>query len=432
MRRTSLILAHALLIALAICAQCAPASSPLDAYIQQPDTSYTWHKDAETKLPGNVTRVQISMTSQTWHGIVWKHELDIFRPEKPRDGSTALLMIRGGQPDAGTVNAAAQGAILTGMPMAILSDVPNQPLFGGLREDEIISYTFVQCLQSGDNTWPLLFPMTKSAVRAMDTIQKIAAAQWKSPVKGFVVTGASKRGWTTWFTGAVDKRVIGIAPAVYDNLNLPAQMRQQVACYGAYSMQIKDYTEKSLPQLLSTDKGKEFARIVDPYTFLKRLTMPKLLLLGSNDPYWTLESANLYYNDLLGDKHIMYAPNTGHGALDTLQGLQALASFAVLCSKRQKLPALNWAYGYKPDGLRLTIRPAKAPASVRVWTAISDTRDFRWSRWTDQKIAAQQGAYKFTLARPKTGYAAMFGEVSYPGSLAPLSLSTTPRILAAK
>ena len=422
-----------LLVACAAAGAAAPVQTPpLTAYVVQPDASYTWHKVSDTRLENGVARTQVEMTSQTWHGIVWKHKLDIFRPKKSRDGSTALLMIRGGKPNENTVNIAAQGTILTGMPVAILSDVPNQPLFGGLREDEIISYTFVQCLQSGDKTWPLLFPMTKSAVRAMDTIQEIAAAQWKSPVKGFVVTGASKRGWTTWFAGAVDKRVIGIAPAVYDNLNLPAQMRQQIACYGTYSLEIKDYTEKSLPQLLSTDKGKEFARIVDPYTFLNRLTMPKLLLLGSNDAYWTLESANLYYNDLPGDKHIMYAPNTGHGALDTLQGLQVLASFAVLCSKHERLPAVNWAYGYKPDGLCLTLRPAKAPSAVRVWTAVSDTRDFRKAKWADQKLAATNGAYTFTLAKPKSGYAAVFGEVSYPGSLAPLSLSTTPRILGAK
>lgn len=430
-KRSNTAVAFALLILLTVSAQCAPSSSPLDAYIQQPDASYAWQKDSETKLGQGVTRVRISMTSQTWHGIVWKHELDIFRPAKCRDCSSALLMIMGWSPDDELVKIVADATERLGMPFAVLFDVPNQPLFGQ-NEDGLISHTFVQCLETGDKTWPLLFPMTKSAVRAMDTVQKFAVSEWKSPVKGFVVTGASKRGWTTWLTGAVDKRVIGIAPAVYDNLNLTAQMRQQTACYGGYSSQIQEYTDNGLPQLLSTDKGREFAEIVDPYTFAKRLTMPKLLLLGSNDPYWTLESANLYYDDLPGDKHVYYAANRGHD-MSGAQTRQALLTFAVLCSQSQKLPAVKWTYADKPDGLHLTMRPDKAASQVCVWTATSATRDFRKAKWTDQKISTSSGgAYEFTLAKPKTGCAAVFGEVSYPGDFAPLSQSTTPRILAAK
>ena len=39
------------------------------------------------------------------------------------------------------------------------------------------------------------------------------------------MTGASKRGWTTWTIGAVDKRVKAMAPLVLDCLNMRAAFR---------------------------------------------------------------------------------------------------------------------------------------------------------------------------------------------------------------
>ena len=65
--------------------------------------------------------------------------------------------------------------------------------------------------------------MVKSAVRAMDAVQAWARERGKGEVKQFVVSGASKRGWTTWLTGAVDNRVIAIAPMGIVMLNMATQ-----------------------------------------------------------------------------------------------------------------------------------------------------------------------------------------------------------------
>src|ERR1044071_4995581 len=105
-------------------------------------------------------------------------------------------------------------------------------------------------MKSGDDTWPALLPMVKSAVRAMDTVQAYAQKEHQQKVEKFVVAGASKRGWTTWLTGAVDKRVAGIAPMVIDMLNMKAQTQWSQKVYGKQSEQIHDYTELNLHQKL--------------------------------------------------------------------------------------------------------------------------------------------------------------------------------------
>ncbi|HCO84802.1 MAG TPA: PhoPQ-activated pathogenicity-like protein PqaA type, partial [Arenibacter sp.] len=112
--------------------------------------------------------------------------------------------------------------------VAIVRQVPNQPLYDGLTEDELISFTLHNYKNDKDLTWPLLFPMVKSAVRAMDAVQEFSSKNLEKEVTRFTVTGASKRGWTTWLTGANDKRVETIAPMVIDVLNMPVSLDYQI------------------------------------------------------------------------------------------------------------------------------------------------------------------------------------------------------------
>ena len=59
-------------------------------------------------------------------------------------------------------------------------------------------------------------------------------------VEKFLVSGASKRGWTTWLVGGVlgnqpDSRVVGIAPIVMDMLDFQPNVLHMYKAYGACS-----------------------------------------------------------------------------------------------------------------------------------------------------------------------------------------------------
>lgn len=407
-------------------------SHPLFQYVNRPDPAYSWEKLGEEKLPTGERIIKLHMTSQVWQGIKWEHELDIVLPSKLKNGSVVGLLITGSG-RGGILDILKIVANKVGIPMAVIFDIPNQPLFGGKKEDALLAYTFMRALETGDMSWPALYPMTKSVVRAMDTIQEISQKEWGSKASRFVVTGASKRGWTTWFTGIVDKRVIGIAPMVYDNLNIPEQMKQQLAYYGTYSEQIEDYTEVGLVQRLINDPvAISFSQMIDPYVLRFRATMPKFIINGSNDRYWTLESANLYYPHLIGEKHILYVPNAGHSLGDGVEAISAISAFALARSQGKPLPSVRWIYEEVPEGLKLKMKPEGSPIKVRVWTASSPTMDFRDAKWEAVEIKGNDGIYEFVLPRPKEGYNAMFGEVRYKIDGIEYAQSTIPKVQGSK
>ena len=249
----------------------APAAAiprELDDYIARPEPVYKWAKMAaqpatDGAITGDATadlvlggltqgtQVQdLQLTSLQWQGSTWTHRLQIVKPTKLLYPDRALLIITFGNGSAEEAMLAKVAANTNGAPAVILYGVPNQPIFG-LKEDALIAHTFVKYLETNDADWPLLFPMTKSAVKAMDAISEFSEKEWGHKIDKFVVSGGSKRGWTTWLTAAVDKRVIGIVPMVYNNLNLGKQMPHQLESWGAYSRSISDYTEQDLPKALA-------------------------------------------------------------------------------------------------------------------------------------------------------------------------------------
>ena len=83
----------------------------------------------------------------------------------------------------------------------------TDPLQKARSEDAIIAFTWNHFIQdTSQPEWLLRLPMTKAVVRAMDTVTAFSLSVDPAyNIKDFYIAGASKRGWTTWTTAAVDK-----------------------------------------------------------------------------------------------------------------------------------------------------------------------------------------------------------------------------------
>lgn len=422
------------LCALAMFAVGTAFAGPLKDYVDRPDPHYHYTL-AHTGAGPGFTVFVLDMTSQSWkEGLVtphlWKHWLSICVPANAVT-DTGMLVISGGSnehttPPRGVPSEVITVAMATRSVIAVLQGVPNEPVrFADenrtRNEDEIIAYTFDRYLKTGDPTWPLLLPMVKSAVRAMDATQDFGRnhAETAFTINRFVLTGASKRGWTTWLTGATDKRVVAIAPMVIDMLNLPAQMEQQVQYYGHYAESIHDYTDFNLQERFQEPKGQKLLDIVDPYRYLRRLTMPKLVLLGSGDQYWTVDASSLYYPALKGPKSLHYEPNADHGLQSREGTIQALTAFYDAVIKGKSMPEFTWEF--EPNG-EFQVFSKDRPVRANLWIAHAPTKDFRLKTigpaWKAQPLTPDsEGVYSGAVRKPDEGFAAYYIEMVYKSPL---------------
>ncbi len=425
MKRPLIVAMGLVLLATASC------SHPVDDYLARPEPAFAWEVTGEEAM-GSTTVTHLKVTTQTWQGIDWEHRVALMVPQGMQHPETALMLITGGAPGPEELALLSTASLMISAPVVILGDIPNQPLFDGLTEDALISYTFAKFMETGDATWPLLYPMTKAAVKTMDAVEAYTAQQWEQPISSWVTTGASKRGWTTWFTGVtVPERLKGIVPLVYDNLNLAAQMPHQVQSWGDYSAMIHDYTEKGLPDMLGSPEGRQLAAMVDPYTLRERAKLPKLIITGTNDAYWPLDAANLYWEQLPAPKYILYVPNAGHGLNDFVRVINAEVGFFLLATGRVPLPQPQWRF---EDGaeLSLIVQPGENVKRVTQFTALSDDRDFRDATWESVAATERDEDYLCQLDYPEAGWAALFAEIVYDIDGREFPVSTNVRIISAR
>lgn len=446
------IMAVMLAIVLSACAHGTYSSTktptPLDVYVHAPDSHYGYK--LESTIPGQgCTTYIINMTSQAWRSEkevnrpVWTHWLTIVRPDKVAT-NTGLLFITGGSVDSPAPKGLDQRlggiALATQSVVAELKGVPNEPLiFIGdetktRTEDSLIAYTWDKFLKTGDSTWPARLPMTKSAVRAMDTVTDFCAGDQGGKVKvdQFVVAGGSKRGWTTWTTAAEDKRVVAIVPMVINMLNVEPSFKHHYRAYGFWAPAVGDYVAMGLMDWADTPEYRALMKIVEPYEYRDRYTMPKLILNATGDQFFLPDSTQFYYKNLPGEKLLRMVPNADHGMKGS-DAVETLLAFYQEIITNKPRPRFSWTF--EKDG-SIRVATVDKPREVLLWQATNPkARDFRIETigkvWTSEKLSDQgNGVYVARVPTPASGWTCFMAELTYDtGGPVPLKLTTEVRVV---
>jgi PhoPQ-activated pathogenicity-related protein len=413
----------------------------LDRYVAKADPAFMWKKVATTPEDG-ATSFTIDMTSQEWrtsaevNRTTWRHWVTVVKPSTVAHPS-ALLFITGGSNSGGNAPKPSRTLVeiakATQSIVAELRMVPNQPLVFGddgreRKEDDFIAYTWDKYLKTGDERWPARLPMTKAAVRAMDTVQEFLASAdgGGTKVETFVVTGASKRGWTTWTTAIVDRRVIAICPMVIDVLNAEVSMIHHYRAYGFFAPAVGDYVAHHIMDWIGSRESKALYAIEDPFSYRDRLTMPKLLMNACGDEFFLPDSSQFYFHELPQPKYLRYIPNTNH-SLGKSDAIDTLLAWHHAILNRTQLPEFTWKHG---AGGLLAVTTTTRPREVRLWQANNpNARDFRIESigpvWNSSVVESTDGVFTANVPKPAAGWTAYLMELTFDiGAPRPLKLTT--------
>jgi hypothetical protein len=370
----------------------------------------------------NQSQTEFSFSSGDWHGTHWTNRVRVFQPRRNLFPGTATLLFlmdpfvwdgAGGQIAADE----------TGTTFVMVYDVPNQPLFRR-REDGLLGYSVQMMARTGDPTWSLAFPMTRSTVRSMDAVQ---AWSQKSPVpiRKFVLIGFSKRGLSAWLA-APDPRVKALVSLGYNNLNLPGQAQLQRRNWGALSTHWTQMIGTDFERQLETPSGQQLTRTWDPFSFRDEIQIPKLLVDATNNDYWSLDSPSQFADALKGQTNWLYFANSGHYMeRSVLPMVQTSGAWIRRTLRGQSIS--NPTLSTSPS--RFDLR-APGATSATLFYATSQNRDFRRASWSQMPMGQNGSSWSAAppLVPSSARFLAVFGSSDYPANAEAGAMQLSSRV----
>lgn len=277
--------------------------------------------------------------------------------------------------------------------------------------------------------------MVKSAVKAMDTIQDFAfSLRGVPPIFNFIVSGASKRGWVTWLAGAVDRRVTAIIPVVMPIQNMLPNLHSIFRCYGEWGFAFGDYVSQGVTRRITDPAFRAITEIEDPINYNRFIDMPKLMIIGTKDEFFVPDEPKFFFDQLIGEKHIVAVPNGNHPAINSRSTQpepffylsNTSAAFINQITTRQIRPTYRYKLTYSNDTAQVEFWTIiGTPAQVRLWQGTppkTNQRDFRFFTGTELQFyqftstvlsPVSRGYYRARVTKPAAGWTGFFIDAQY-------------------
>jgi len=157
--------------------------------------------------------------------------------------------------------------------------------------------------------------------------------------------------------------------------------------------------------------------MIDPYSYRETLSMPKMIFLGTSDPYWPVDAVKHYFNDLPGENYIHYVANAGHDLNGGEQAIEALGAFFGRTLQNMSYPDCTWSVSQLENKVEIHVDTEDDGSLItaRMWTAASSDRDFRDEKWINTDLNCE-GDSEITAAisLPLQGYRAFYIDLVYP------------------
>ncbi len=293
----------------------ASEATPLDDYLNSEETVYKWRDTGYKvdKLLFGGTASVLNVTSLEWlskekayspNGATWSHQVAVVVPSKLTVKTVGMAVMTGGcigQKYPGEsdeyLEIADNIAQRTGGIAVVIYQIPNCPVIfpsdpakKERGEDSLIAWAWRQFLvdPQHDPEWLPRLPMAKAGMQCMRAVEEYAKATLDIDIEGWVVSGASKRGWTTWAVGMATcencPNILGIAPLVPIVPDLVKEVHRQWQSYDGFTFAFSDYTAVNITQDLDSEEFQNAMKIVDPVYYGERLSrLPKVVVLSSDD-----------------------------------------------------------------------------------------------------------------------------------------------------